>query len=117
MWWRWRLGGRYFDVVAEGVAGLFPAVEASAQGADAFDAEAVELEGYFGAGLFAGAGAVEDDVAVAGDDAALGGELVGADAEGSGEDAGVGQVVERVAEVDDEGWRNSLLAGLRRASA
>ena len=31
--------------------------------------------------------------------------LVGADAEGAGEDAGVGQIVERVAEVDDEGRR------------
>ena len=31
---------------------------------------------------------------------------------GAGEDAGVGQVVERVAEVDDEGWRSAVVCGV-----
>src|ERR1700690_4313147 len=85
-------GGLVVGVVEEGVAGFLPAVKASAQGADAEDAELVELQGDLGAGLLAGAGAVEDDVAVEGDDVLVLGELVGADAQGSGEDAGVGQV-------------------------
>ncbi len=88
-------GGSVGDVVDEGVAGVLPAVEASAERADAVDAHLVELEGEFGGGLFAGAGAVEDDVAVARDDLAVLLELVGADAEGAGEDAGVGEIVER----------------------
>ena len=58
------------DGFVQRVAGVFPALQAAAQWADALDAEAVELERYFGAGLFAGTGAVEDDVAVGGDDLA-----------------------------------------------
>ena len=41
----------------------------------------MELEGEFGGGFLAGAGAVEDDVAVARDDLAVLVEFVGADAE------------------------------------
>ncbi len=107
-----RRGGDVLDVVVEGVAGFFPSVEASAQGADAEDTQLVELEGNFRAGLFAGAGAVEDDVAVARDDFVVELEFVGADTHGAGEDAGVGEVVERVAEIDDEGWGVSLFGGV-----
>ena len=44
-----------------------PLVVAAAQGADALDAQLVQGHGGFGGGGFAGAGAEEHDVAVAGD--------------------------------------------------
>ena len=96
-----------FDVIQEGIAGLFPAVEAPAEGADAGDAEFVELKSEFATGLFRWAGAVEDDVAVSGNAGGAGGYVGGEDAEGTGQDAGVGEVVEGVAEVDDEGCRGA----------
>ena len=98
------------DVVHKRVAGVLPAVEATAERAHAVDADFVELEGDFGGGLLTGAGAVEDDVAIAGDDLVVLLELGGTDADGAGEDAGIGQIVERVAEVDDEG-RDVALGG------
>ena len=77
----------------------------------------MQLQGDLGAGLLGGAGAVEDDVAVAGDVLGVPGELGGADADGAGEDAGVGQVVERVAQVDDVGRDVAVRLRRRRASA
>src|SRR6185312_14404105 len=94
---------RLFDVVVERIAGLFPAVEAAAQWAHAGDAELVELHGDLRAGLLGWAGAVEDDVAIARDLIRHGFEFGGADAHGAGQDARIGQIVERMAEVDDVG--------------
>ena len=61
----------------------------------------MELEGEFGGGLFAGAGAVEDDVAVARDDLAVLAEFVGADAKRAGKNAGIGEMKS----ADDAGQR------------
>ncbi len=90
---------------------MLPAVEAPAERTNAVDAQLMELHGDFGAGLLAGAGAVENDVAVAGDDLVVLRELVGADTNGTGNDTWIWEVVEWVAEVDDE-WRGvSILFG------
>ena len=68
----------------------------------------MELHGYFGAGFLGGAGAVEDDVAVAGDAVGHVGKLSWADADRSRQHARVWQVVEWVAEVDDEGLHGAV---------
>src|ERR1019366_6359837 len=84
-------GGRgefgVFHVVEQRVAGLLPSVESSAQGADAGDAEAVELHGDLCRGLLRRAGAVEDDVAIAWDAVGEAGDLGRADAQGAGQHA------------------------------
>ena len=78
-------GGRAVgDVVDEGISGFLPTVEASTQGANAVDAHLVKLESELGAGLFAGAGAVEDDVAITRKNLAVQLQLVGSDAQGAG---------------------------------
>ena len=93
------------------VAGLLPSVESSAQGADAGDAEAMELHGDLCRGLLRRAGAVEDDVAIAWDAVGEAGDLGRADAQGAGQHARVGHVVQRVAEVDYKGLRGAILVG------
>src|ERR1035437_383420 len=106
--------GKYidFDVVEHGVASLLPSVETSAQGADAGDAEAVQLECDLGRGLLRRAGAVEDDVAVARNAFGVAGEFGGANADGAGQDARVGQIVQRVTEVDDIWLCSTVARGL-----
>ncbi len=84
------------------IAGVSPAVETALEGANALDAEAAKVERDFGAGFFAGAGAVEDDVAVAGNEVVALFQFVGAQAESVGQGEGVGEDVEGVAKIYDE---------------
>ena len=85
----------------DGETEALPLVVAAAEGADALDAELVEGHGGFGGGGFAGAGAEEDDVAVAGDLVMTGGERVGREVERAGEGERVGEQFEGMAQIDD----------------
>src|SRR6185437_16529755 len=89
-------GVRLFDVVVERVAGLLPGVETAAQRPHTSDAKVVELHGDLRAGFLGGAGAVEDDVAVARDLIGHGLKFGWTDAHSARKDTWIGQVIERV---------------------
>ena len=96
----------WFDVVEKGISCCLPAVKATAERTNSCDAEFVELQGDLAACLLRRASAIEHDIAIAGNVAASGGEFRGLNAERSGKRSRIGQVIERMPQIDDE-WREA----------
>ncbi len=87
-----------FDVAAVGL----PRGEATAKKLDALVIRGSGLLQGLAGGLVTGTGAVEDHVAVEGDEIRVSEDLFGRDADAAGDDVRVGEQVERVTNVQQE---------------
>jgi hypothetical protein len=104
-------------VGVDGIAEGLPCGEAAAEKLDPGELLLVGLADDEAAGDVAGAGAIDDDVLVAGDEVGIGFEFAGGDAAGGGNDGGVGEKIEGQADVEDEDFKlggEGLRATLRR---